>query len=331
MLGSGPFSGHGFSDSGTKTTNDQAVDLTLSVKRTSSTVGNIFSRLAKVLHLQQGISPALNIFSKLSKVLHINTEHDIELSGNETVPDTDTVDYIQEIADLSPWYRWTFNNTLNDDGYGTSSTPKNGTGSGGIVYTSGGGIIPSLSWESIDLTPDDEVRIADSPKINTGSGYTFVKRSISVWATFDSVSGTDGNGRVIWEQGGTGQWWSIYLHDSNLYTCIGESNSQKGHCSSPVSASTLYLITVTIDLSLSSNQMKLYINGSLVSEATTSAGSSLSSHGGNIAWGGPNSSPRNHLNESITANVDARLADGCYWYEEVLTPTEISNIWSAGN
>lgn len=242
-----------------------------------------------------------------------------------------TVNYDQEITDLSPWYRWTFNSTLNDDGYGTSSTPRNGTGSGGISYTSGGGIIPNVSWECIDLTPNDEVRIADSPKINSGTGYTFVKRSISVWAEFDSVSGTTGNGRVIWEQGGGTNWWSIYVYDSDVYTCIGEGRNQKGHCSSSVSTSTLYLITATIDLSLSSNQMKLYINGSLADQATTSAGSSLASHSGNIAWGGPNSSPRNHLNQSITANVDARLADGCYWYEQVLTPTEISNIWSAGN
>jgi hypothetical protein len=79
MLGGGPFSGHGFSDSGAKTTNDEVVDLTLSVKRTSSIVGNIFSKLAKVLHIQQGISPALSIFSKLSKVLHINTKHDTDI------------------------------------------------------------------------------------------------------------------------------------------------------------------------------------------------------------------------------------------------------------
>jgi hypothetical protein len=79
MLGSGPFSGHGFSDSGTKTTNEEVVDLTFSVKRTSSVVGNIFSKLAKVLYMQQVISPVLSIFSKLSKVLHINTKHDTDI------------------------------------------------------------------------------------------------------------------------------------------------------------------------------------------------------------------------------------------------------------
>ena len=280
------------------------------------------------LNVKQKTPIAAELFTSIYKVMTIDTDREYT---DLITQKSGRVDYNQEIAKLSPWYRWTFNNTLNDDGHGISSTPRNGTGHGSIAYTSGGGIIPSMPWESIDLNPDDEVRISDSPNINSGSGYTFEKRSISVWAEFDSVSGTDGNGRVIWEQGGGTRWWSIYVYDSNLYTCIGESSKEQGHCSSPVSTSTLYLITATIDLSLSSNQMKLYINGSLVSEATTSAGSSLTEHGGNIAWGGPNSSPRNHLNESITANVDARLADGCYWYEQVLTPTEILSIWSAGN
>jgi len=321
--------GHtGFSESKTPTSNGIMFGLALSIKDKVSKAVKSCTSIAKAMTIDTQHDKVMAINTQHDRVMTIDTQHDIELLGTDREAD---LDYDQEIAYLSPWYRWTFNNTLDDDGYGTSSSPRNGTGSGSIAYTSDGGIIPSLSWESIDLNPNDEVRISDSPKINSGSGYTFEKRSISVWAEFDSVSGTDGNGRVIWEQGGGTQWWSIYIYDSNLYTCIGESSKEKGYCLSPVSTSTLYLITATIDLSLSSNQMKLYINGSLASQATTSAGSSLSDHGGNIAWGGPNSSPRNHLNQSITANVDARLADGCYWYEQVLTPTEISNIWSAGN
>lgn len=327
MFGTFSFSDSTFAESKLKNRNNLEYNIDLEVQTLDKKAVNLCANTIKAMTIDTQHDKDMAIDVRYDTVMNIDTQYGIELLGTPR----EVGYYNDEIAYLNPWYRWTFNNTLDDSGYGTSNTPRNGTGHGSIAYTSGGGIIPSMPWESIDLNPDDEVRISDSPNINTGTGYTFEKRSISVWAEFDSVSGTDGNGRIIWEQGGTGQWWSIYLHDSNLYTCIGESNNQKGYCSSPVSASTLYLITVTIDLSLESNQMKLYINGSLVSETTTSAGSSLSSHNGNIAWGGPNSSPRNHLNESITANVDARLADGCYWYERALTPREISNIWSTGN
>ena len=259
-----------------------------------------------------------------------SSEGGCSIGGSATASQGTSVDYNQEIVDLAPWYRWTFNNTWNDSGYGTNSSPRNGSNVG-AVFTTDGGIIPNESWECGDFTPNDEVRISDSPRINSGSGYSFVKRSISVWANFDNVNSGDQNkGRIVWEQGGGTNWWSIYTYNGSIYSCIGEGRPQDGFTLSSISTSTLYLIVVTIDLSLSSNQMKLYINGSLEDQATTSVGSSLANHSGNIAWGGPNSSPRNHLNTTITNNMDGKLADGCYWYEEVLTPSEISDIWDAG-
>ena len=77
------------------------------------------------------------------------------------------MDYNQEIVDLAPWYRWTFNNTWNDSGYGTNSSQRNGSNVG-AVFTTDGGIIPNESWECGDFTPNDEVRISDSPRINSG-------------------------------------------------------------------------------------------------------------------------------------------------------------------
>lgn len=259
------------------------------------------------------------------------SEGGINTSGIANASHSTSADYNQEIVNLAPWYRWTFNNTWNDTGYGTSNSPRNGSNAGG-VFTTGGGIIPAVNWECGDFTPNAEVRINDSPNINSGSGYTFVKRSISVWAEFDSVNSGGGNkGRIVWEQGGGTNWWSIYTFNNNLYSCIGEGRTQDGFCFDSVSVSTLYFIVVTIDLSLSSNQMKLYINGSLADQTTTSVGPSLSAHSGNIAWAGVNSSPRNHLNTTIVNNMDGKLSDGCYWYEQVLTASEISDVWDAGS
>ena len=161
--------GHtGFSESKTPASNGIMFGLALSIKdKVSKTVKSCTST-AKAMTIDIQHDKVMAIDTQYDKVMTIDTQHDIELLGTDR-----EAGYNEEIAYLSPWYRWTFNNTLDDDGYGTSSTPRNGTGHGSIAYTSGGGIIPSMSWESIDLNPDDEVRIADSPKINSGSEYTF--------------------------------------------------------------------------------------------------------------------------------------------------------------
>jgi uncharacterized protein YfiM (DUF2279 family) len=237
--------------------------------------------------------------------------------------------YDDVITALAPTNRWKLDGDYLDSGGGST---RDGSASGAPGFTSGGGIISSEPlWEALDADGvDDVVGIGDSPEINTGTGYTFVRRSWSIWIEHDVNQGTVGDGQVIWEQGGGTNAFSIYTYNDQLYACIAESNVQRGFANVTIATGTVYHIGVSVDLTLASDNIKLYLNGALVATATTSCGTDLSSHSGNVAIAGDDQGNRQHTNGSLTGHFDGRIQDVCHWYEVALSGTDFANIYAAG-
>lgn len=138
------------------------------------------------------------------------------------------------------------------------------------------------------------------------------------------------NPQVIWEQGGGTNAFSIYTYDDQLYACIAESNAQRGFANVTIATGTVYHIGVSVDLTLASDNIKLYLNGTLVATATTSCGTDLASHSGNVAIAGDDQGNRQHTNGSLTGHFDGRIQDVCHWFEVALTGSDFANIYAAG-
>lgn len=219
----------------------------------------------------------------------------------------------------APDFRWTLDGTTAEtDGHTT-------TVSGTFSYTTG--LISTISDQSADMGGSEYLVPANDSLINTGTGYTWTKRSVSFWFNADTTG--SGTYPCIWEQGGTTTWMSIYFDSGLIYANVGEGGTSGGHATASISTGTTYHCLVTFDLTLGSNNIKIYLNGSLAGQATSTVGTSLNSHSGDIRIG--SGSARNHLNNSITyASYDGRLQDVCYWYEDALTSTDASNIYNGG-
>lgn len=237
--------------------------------------------------------------------------------------------YDDVITALAPTHRWKLNGDYLDTGGGST---RDGSPSGSPVFTSGGGIIRSEPlWEALDADgANDVIGVGDSPEINTGTGYTFVRRSWSIWIEHDVNQGTTGSGQVIWEQGGSTNAFSIYTYDDQLYACIAETNVQQGFANATIATGTIYHIGVSVDLTLSGDNIKLYLNGVLAATATTTCGTDLSAHSGNVAIAGDDAANRQHTNGSLSGHFDGRIQDVCHWYEVALTGTDFANIYAAG-
>lgn len=225
-------------------------------------------------------------------------------------------DAITGVSGGAPNFRWTLNNTTAEVGGHTTTT--NGT----WAYTTG--LIPSITNNSADLNGSTTYLVpANDSLINTG---TWTKRSMSFWFNADTI----GAGYpCIWEEGGGVNWFSIYFDSGLIYANIGEGSSTQGHATASVSTGTTYHCLVTADLSLGSNNIKIYLNGSLAGQATSTCGTDLAAHSGDNRIG--SGAARNHLNSNITYAVfDGKLQDFCYWNEDALTSTDALNIYNAG-
>jgi len=216
--------------------------------------------------------------------------------------------YDDVITALAPTHRWKLNGDYLDTGGGST---RDGSASGSPAFTSGGGIIPAVpTWEALDADgSDDFVGIGDSPEINTGTGYTFVRRSWSIWIEHDVNQGTAGSGQVIWEQGGGTNAFSIYTYQDQIYACIAESNAQRGFANATISTASVYHVGVSVDLTLPSDNIKLYLNGTLVATATTTCGTDLAAHSGNVAIAGPDQGNRQHTDGSLLGYFNGSIQD----------------------
>jgi hypothetical protein len=217
----------------------------------------------------------------------------------------------------TPEFRWKFNNSTAEEA--SYSTTVNGT------FSYGSALIPTITDVSADFDGSTTYLVpANSTLINTG---TFTKRSVSFWFNADTTG--SGTYPCIWEEGGGTNWFSIYLDNGLIYANLGEGNTTGGHATASVSTGTTYHCLVTVDLSLGSNNIKIYLNGALAGQATSSIGTDLAAHAGDnrIGFG----AARNHLNTNNPYSVyDGRLQDLCYWYEDALTLSDASDIYAAG-
>lgn len=236
------------------------------------------------------------------------------------------VDYNAAIANTSggaPDFRWTLNGTTSETG-GHPTSVTNGP----FSYTTG--LISNISDQSADMGGSENLIPDNDALINTGSGYSWTKRSVSFWFNADITFSETYH--CIWEEGGGSNWMSIYIDDGDdglIFANIGEGSTTGGHALAFISNETTYHCLVTFDLTLGSNNIKIYLNGSLAGQATSSVGTSLSSHSGDVRIGHGNA--RNHLNSNGTySRYDGRLQDVCYWNEVALTSTDANDIYTAG-
>jgi hypothetical protein len=239
----------------------------------------------------------------------------------EIVPPV-VLNYNDEIANTSggaPDFRWTFNGTI-AEASAHSTAPI-----GSFSYTTG--LIPNITDQSANMSGSEYLVPSNDPLINTGTGYSWTKRSVSFWFNADATGFQAYP--CIWEEGGGVNWMSIYFDNGLIYANIGENSSTGGHATASVSTGTTYHCLVTFDLTLGSNNIKIYLNGSLAGQATSSVGTDLADHSGDNRIG--SGAARNHLGNSITyASYDGRLQDLCYWNEVALTATDANNIYAAG-
>ena len=234
-----------------------------------------------------------------------------------------SIDYNNAVSATSggiPTFRWSLDGNINEAG--GHATTEAGTAS----YTTG--LISSIASQSADFDGSYNIDIANSASINsanTGGTYSFSKRSMSFWFNADSTTGY----KAIWEQGGGVNWVVIYLEGGLLYANIGEASVTGGHATASVSSGQTYHCLVTVDLTLGSNQIKIYLNGALAGQATSTVGTDLTDHSGDVNIGLSNS--RNHLSENgIFTNYNGRIQDFCYWFEEALTLSDAQSIYAAG-
>jgi len=243
-----------------------------------------------------------------------------DTSFYEYFPDINYNTAINSVSGGAPDFRWTLNATTNEEG--SHSTTPTGT----FSYTTG--LIQTFpGYQSADMSGSEYLTTANDPLINGGTGYVWTKRSISFWFNADTTG--SGTYPCIWEEGGGTNWMSIYLDNGLIYANLGESNISGGHATASVSTGTTYHCLVTFDLTLGSNNIKIYLNGSLAGQATSSVGTDLLEHVGDVRIG--SGAARNHLNANITyASYDGRLQDVCYWNEVALTATDASDIYNSG-
>jgi hypothetical protein len=242
-----------------------------------------------------------------------------DTSFYEYFPDINYDTAINSVSGGAPDFRWTLDATTNEEG-SLSTTPT-----GTFSYTTGL-IQTAPEYQSADMSGSEYLTIANDPLINGGTGYVWTKRSISFWFNADTTG--SGTYPCIWEEGGGANWMSIYLDNGLIYANVGESSTTGGHATASVSTGTTYHCLVTFDLTLGSNNIKIYLNGSLAGQATSSVGTDLLEHVGDVRIG--SGSARNHLNANITyASYNGRLQDVCYWNEVALTATDASDIYNS--
>jgi hypothetical protein len=236
--------------------------------------------------------------------------------------------YYDVVSALNPTFWWKLDGDMTD-----SADSLNGSSSYSPDWVSS--IIPAISGTNQcgDFNgSNDVVQIPDSSVINTAITY---QKSISVWIQADTID-TSGNGRIIWNEGGTYNWASLYVYDDSgtdkIYWCVGEnSGSYIDYVSATISTGTVYHIGAVLDAN--SESMYLYIDGSLVDSKTggLNIDDELSAHQQNNGIGGPNNNVKNHASATLSGYFDGEIADFAYWAEvSVLDESDFNSIYTEG-
>ena len=214
-----------------------------------------------------------------------------------------------------PDFRWTLNQTTNEQAGWTTSL------AGTMSYSAG--LIPNITDQSAIFDGSANLNIVNSSQINTTN---VTKRSISFWFNADSVNGK----QAIYEQGGGVNWLNIYIDTGLLYFGVGEGSNPQGHAAVAIGTGLTYHCLMTADFSLASDNLKIYLNGSLVATATSSVGADLASHTGDVNLGAE-SNARDYLGSNTGwIGYSGKLQDFCYWTEKDLTSTDAQSIYAAG-
>lgn len=235
--------------------------------------------------------------------------------------------YEGTINALSPDYWWKL------DGDETDSADA-GDSDGGSDPSWVDPIVPGSSATYCGDYSSDATNLPNKGDINDGTTYD---RSLSVWFNADTID-TDGNGEIIWEEGGGTNWLNIYVHEESgedrVYFTMGEGGSGgvvDYMYYGPISTSVTYHLGVWVDYS--AQEMHMYINGTEVDNDTGfNTGTSLSSHTSNPSIGGPDGNPRGWDMNTVSGSFDGRIQDMIYWGDEspLLSGSDFQDIYDAG-
>lgn len=275
--------------------------------------GNTYT--LKYLYDAPDRSPDLKILGPLNIDNHV-----IQSSWNIAV-DT-TYDDVILATNGGPTYRLQFENDLTEE---VSAITVSGNPNSYVTT-----IIDQDTGYSAEYSGAQETVLTNQTDVNSATTY---RKSVSFWVDIHTFgTGTGANSRIIWEEGGSTNWWSAYTSNGDeLWISIGESGNSVGSCSvSDLSTDNIYFVVMQWEAS--SETMELWIDGVLGCSTTTSTGGGLSSHTGDWQIGG-SSDALDHTSTSIGGLFDGVIDDYSYWAEptDLLSQSEIEAIFDAGS
>jgi len=176
--------------------------------------------------------------------------------------------YESSLAVKTITLRYKFDGNITESQIGHSTT---GT------YAQGDSLIPALGTAKSLLCSSANINPAGTTLVNLTSNGSY---AYSFWFKANSVSGVQG----IYEEGGGSHWVGIFLDGSALKFHIGESSAVKGLVVPMFSVVTGTVYHVVCNYNGSGNVAKVFVNGNEYT-ATTSFGTTLSSHSGDVTIG----------------------------------------------
>lgn len=170
----------------------------------------------------------------------------------------------------------------------------------------------------LSFSGSNALKIANSNDINT-SGTD----ERSLFAVIET--GADITSRqIIYEQGGSGNGFSIYIYNGNLYMGAWKNNGTDFafYDPIPIQANTVYTVGSVFDTA-SSDTYKVFLDG--VEFSSQSVTITQSSHSDSIAIGGINGSTRNEDLSTGGGFFKGKLAE-ILNYKHALTPEEAADL-----
>jgi len=249
----------------------------------------------------------------------------INASGSWTNVDN-IYDYNYTVRQLDAAYRWMLDGDTVEciDSFPKTSgnNPDNITG---IIPC---GVFPLA--KTFDGT--EKIGLGSKAGVNTD---TTLNRSFSGWFSTREID-TNSNGRIIWEEGGSSNSIVLYVHEESgenrLYLVCTEGTSID-YVYYPIEENRTYHVAATI--CHPDQEMKLYINGSLVASDTDgfATGEIMAAHSDGCCIGGPNGSPDGWDGSSVSGYFNGVISDFIYWpnTSSILTSSQISDIYMSGS
>ncbi len=166
---------------------------------------------------------------------------------------------------------------------------------------------------------DDELNIADNPRINAGTGYNGDERSMFI--AFSSGDVTSSAPKYIYEQGGGTNGLGIFIKNHKLYVTVYTANgANREVIDIDVTQNTDYILSLIWNKGVLSGKLN---NASFSSYGSIGSLTTLASHSGDISIGFTDSSTRGEDGNSYSSgnNFSGEIAELIY-FDKALTGIE---------